>query len=42
MDIIADEEVTYSAHRSRSELINAVYGSYNDPEKTCGMFNGWL
>ena len=34
MDIIADEEVTYSAHRSRSELINAVYGSYNDPEKT--------
>jgi len=32
-DLISDETHTWQAKRSRSELINSVYGSFNDPDK---------
>ena len=33
-DLIIGENASFVAKRSRSELINAVFGSYNEPEKT--------
>ena len=33
-DLIIGENVSFIAKRSRSELINVVFGSYNEPEKT--------